>query len=140
MSQDSDSDYEEEVTPVPEEVLQQRQSKKDTFRAKLLNWKSKRIDEITRENQDQTVLNKYLKEAADLYKAIREKVEGRAEFTGGAAIPDFDLNTLSGMERADLLSAAYSDLVEFPFTYKKELINSFPKKNSLEGAEIIPNQ
>ncbi len=102
MSQDSDSDYEEEVTPVPEEVLQQRQSKKDTFRAKLLNWKSKRIDEITRENQDQTVLNKYLKEAADLYKAIREKVEGRAEFTGGAAIPDFDLNTLSGIVKLKL--------------------------------------
>ena len=47
---------------------------------------------------------------------------------------------VSGMERADILSAAYSDLVEFPFTYKKELINSLPKKNSLEGAEIIPNQ
>jgi hypothetical protein len=136
-----DSDYEEEViTPVPEDLLQQRQAKKDAFRAKLLEWKSQRIDEITRENQDQTVLNKYLKEASDLYKSIREKLEGRAEFSGGASVPDFDLNALSGMERADLLSAAYSDLVEFPFTYKKELINSLPKKNSLEGAEIIPNQ
>ena len=137
MNQDSDSEYEEEqVTPVPEDVLQQRQAKKDAFRAKVLNWKSEHIDEITRQNQDQTVLNTYLKEAADLYKAIREKVEGRSQ----AIILDFDLDTVSGMERADLLSAAYSDLVEFPFTYKKELINSFSKKNSMEGAEIIPNQ
>jgi len=137
MSELSDSEYEEEVnTPVPEDVLQQRQAKKDAFRAKLLEWKSKRIDEITRQNQDQTVLNSYLKEAADLYKSIRDKLEGRAEFSDS----DFDLDTVSGMERADFLSAAYSDLVEFPFTYKKELINSLPKKNSLEGAEIIPNQ
>ena len=67
-----DSEYEEEViTPIPEEILQQRQAKKDAFRAKLLEWKSKRIDEITRQNQDQTVLNSYLKEAANLYKSIR---------------------------------------------------------------------
>ena len=45
-----------------------------------------------------------------------------------------------GMERADLLSSAYSDLIEFPFTYNNKLINAFPKKNSLEHAEIIPNQ
>ena len=137
MSEVSDTEYEEEaITPVAEDVLQQRQAKKDAFRAKLLEWKSKRIEEITRQNQDQTVLNSYLKEAADLYKSIRDKLEGRAEFSES----DFDLDTVSGMERADLLSAAYSDLVEFPFTYKKELINSLPKKNSLEGAEIIPNQ
>lgn len=137
MSEDSDIEYEDEViSPVPEEVLQQRKAKKDTFRAKLLDWKSKRIDEITRSSQDQTVLNSYLKEAADLYMSIREKLEGRTQVN----VPNFDLNTVSGMERADLLSAAYSDLVEFPFTYKKELINSFSKKNSLEGAEIIPNQ
>jgi len=132
-----DSEYEEEViTPIPEEILQQRQAKKDAFRAKLLEWKSKRIDEITRQNQDQTVLNLYLKEAANLYKSIREQLEGRSE----GNILNLDLSMVSGMERADILSAAYSDLVEFPFTYKKELINSLPKKNSLEGAEIIPNQ
>lgn len=137
MSENSDSEYEEEVvTPVPEDILQQRQAKKDAFRARLLDWKTKHIDEITRQNQDQTVLNTYLKEAADLYKSIREKVEGRSQ----GNVLDFDLDTFSGMERADLLSSAYSDLVEFPFTYKKELINSFSKKNSLEGAEIIPNQ
>jgi hypothetical protein len=136
MSEDSDIEYEEEITPVPEDVLQQRQAKKDAFRAKLLDWKSKHIDEITRENQDQTVLNSYLKEAANLYKAIREKLEGRSE----GNVLNLDLSMVSGMERADILSAAYSDLVEFPFTYKKELINSLPKKNSLEGAEIIPNQ
>jgi hypothetical protein len=44
------------------------------------------------------------------------------------------------MERADLISSAYSDLIEFPFTYNNKLINAFPKKNSLEHAEIIPNQ
>jgi hypothetical protein len=132
-----DSEYEEEViTPIPEEILQQRQAKKDAFRAKLLEWNSKRIDEITRQNQDQTVLNSYLKEAANLYKSIREQLEGRSE----GNILNLDLSMVSGMERADILSAAYSDLVEFPFTYKKELINSLPKKNSLEGAEIIPNQ
>jgi len=132
-----DSEYEEEViTPIPEEILQQRQAKKDAFRAKLLEWKSKRIDEITRQNQDQTVLNSYLKEAANLYKSIREQLEGRSE----GNVLNLDLSMVSGMERADILSAAYSDLVEFPFTYKKELINSLPKKNSLEGAEIIPNQ
>ena len=71
-----------------------------------------------------------------MYKSIREQLEGRSE----GNILNLDLSMVSGMERADILSAAYSDLVEFPFTYKKELINSLPKKNSLEGAEIIPNQ
>ena len=62
MSEVSDTEYEEEaITPVAEDVLQQRQAKKDAFRAKLLEWKSKRIEEITRQNQDQTVLNSYLK-------------------------------------------------------------------------------
>jgi hypothetical protein len=137
MSEDSDIEYEEEIiTPVPEEVLQKRQAKKDAFRAKLLEWKEKHIDTITRESQDQTILNTYLKESATLYKRIRDTLEGRSQDND----LNLDLDTTSGMERADLLSAAYSDLVEFPFTYDKKLINSFPKKNSLEGAEIIPNQ
>jgi hypothetical protein len=133
---DLESDFEEDVTPVPEEVLQQRQAKKDAFRAKLLEWKGKRIDEVTWEAQDQTVLNDYLKESVNLYRTIKDVLEGRSE----ANILGLDLSTVSGIERADLLSSAYSDLVEFPFTYRKELINSFPKKNTLEGAEIIPNQ
>jgi hypothetical protein len=68
---------------------------------------------------------------------IREKLEGRTAVNPPI---DFDFNTVSVMERADLLSVAKSDLIEFPFTYKGDLINSFPKTNSLETAEIIPNQ
>ena len=129
-----DSDNEEEtIEPLSEEVLKERQAKKDAFRDTLLAWKKKRIDEVTKDSQDTTILNQYLKEAAELYKKLRDQLEGRV------IGDDFDLDTLSGMERADLLSVAYSDLVEFPFTFKKKLIDSFPKTNSLEHAEIIPN-
>jgi len=134
-----DSDSEEEITPVPEEVLQQRKEKKDAFRAKLLAWKSKRLDAITSSasSQNTTSLIPFFKEAANLYMTIREKLEGRTAVNPPI---DFDFNTVSVMERADLLSVAKSDLIEFPFTYKGDLINSFPKTNSLETAEIIPNQ
>jgi len=134
----SDSD-DDKVEPVPEEILDRREANKNDFRAKILEWKRKQIDNVTRESQDTTVLNKYLRDSADLYKTIKDKLEGRTELIGGGGI-DYNLNVSSGMERANLLSAAYSDLVEFPFTYSKNLINSFPKTNSLEHAEIIPNQ
>jgi hypothetical protein len=134
----SDSD-DDKVEPVPEEILDRREANKNDFRAKILEWKRKQIDNVTRESQDTTVLNKYLRDSADLYKTIKDKLEGRTEIIGGEGI-DYNLNVSSGMERANLLSAAYSDLVEFPFTYSKNLINSFPKTNSLEHAEIIPNQ
>jgi len=134
----SDSD-DDKVEPVPEEILDRREANKNDFRAKILEWKRKQIDNVTRESQDTTVLNKYLRDSADLYKTIKDKLEGRTEIVGGGGI-DYNLNVSSGMERANLLSAAYSDLVEFPFTYSKNLINSFPKTNSLEHAEIIPNQ
>ena len=134
----SDSD-DDKVEPVPEEILDKREANKSDFRAKILDWKRKQIDDVTRESQDTTVLNKYLRDSADLYKSIKDKLEGRTELVGGGGI-DFNLNVSSGMERANLLSAAYSDLVEFPFTYSKNLINAFPKTNSLEHAEIIPNQ
>jgi len=134
----SDSD-DDKVEPVPEEILDRREANKNDFRAKILEWKKKQIDNVTRESQDTTVLNKYLRDSADLYKTIKDKLEGRTELIGGGGI-DYNLNVSSGMERANLLSAAYSDLVEFPFTYSKNLINSFPKTNSLEHAEIIPNQ
>lgn len=135
----SDSDTDDKVEPVSQEILDRREANKNAFRAKILDWKRKQIDDITRESQDTTVLNKYLRDSADLYKKIKDKLEGRTELVGGGGI-DFNLNVSSGMERADLLSAAYSDLVEFPFTYRKDLINAFPKTNSLEHAEIIPNQ
>jgi len=134
----SDSD-DDKVEPVPEEILDRREANKNDFRAKILEWKKKQIDNVTRESQDTTDLNKYLRDSADLYKTIKDKLEGRTEIVGGGGI-DYNLNVSSGMERANLLSAAYSDLVEFPFTYSKNLINSFPKTNSLEHAEIIPNQ
>jgi hypothetical protein len=134
----SDSD-DDKVEPVPEEILDRREANKNDFRAKILEWKKKQIDNVTRESQDTTVLNKYLRDSADLYKTIKDKLEGRTEIIGGGGI-DYNLNVSSGMERANLLSAAYSDLVEFPFTYSKNLNNSVPKTNSLEHAEIIPNQ
>ena len=138
---DSDDDKVESVPeePIAQEILDKREANKSDFRAKILEWKRKQIDDVTRESQDTTVLNKYLRDSADLYKIIKDKLEGRTELVGGGGI-DFNLNVASGMERANLLSAAYSDLVEFPFTYSKNLINAFPKTNSLEHAEIIPNQ
>lgn len=137
---DEEFQEEEEVKPVADDVLKSRESKKNIFRSKILNWKKQQINETTKNSQDTTVLNKYLKDAANLYIHIRDKLEGRSEQRGGGVNIDFDLNVDSGMERADLLSSAYSDLIEFPFTYNNKLINAFPKKNSLEHAEIIPNQ
>lgn len=140
---DNDNDNEsgsdnDNVEPVSQQVLESREANKNAFRAKILEWKKKQIDDITRESQDTSVLNTYLRDSAALYKAIKDKLEGRTEIVGRGL--DFNMNVASGMERANLLSTAYSDLVEFPFTYNKNLIDSFPKTNSLEHAEIIPNQ
>ena len=96
----SDSDTDDKVEPVSQEILDRRESNKNAFRAKILDWKRKQIDDITRESQDTTVLNKYLRDSADLYKKIKDKLEGRTELVGGGGI-DFNLNVSSGMERAD---------------------------------------
>ena len=61
----SDSD-DDKVEPVPEEILDRREANKNDFRAKILEWKKKQIDNVTRESQDTTVLNKYLRDSADL--------------------------------------------------------------------------
>ena len=72
----SDSDTDDKVEPVSQEILDRREANKNAFRAKILDWKRKQIDDITRESQDTTVLNKYLRDSADLYKKIKELIIG----------------------------------------------------------------
>jgi hypothetical protein len=141
------SSLEEDETfpPISEEERDLRQERINEIRSRVLHWKKKLLNAMTKDNQDTLVLNEFRNELVSLYYLLREVMEGFE------ASPDLESHELwktiqeyfplhDGIERIDLSQTLYRDLVEFPFTFNSKLINGFLKKNSLENAEILPNK
>lgn len=138
------SDYEE--TPSEQTT---RDSRIEEFRQRLAAWKKQHLDTITKNNQHTTALNTFTNNCSDLYFLLRDVLEGRPpsetlrnhslwKQIGGQQNGFFPVR--SAMDRTELNHVIFRDLVEFPYTFNTKLINSFPRRDSLEDAEIIPNE
>lgn len=138
------SDYEE--TPGEQKM---RDDRVEEFRQRLANWKKNHLDTITKDNQHTTALNTFTTDCSDLYFLLRDVLEGHSpsetlrnhtlwKQLGGQKNGFFPVQ--SPMDRTELNQVIFRDLVEFPYTFNTKLINSFSRRNSLEDAEIIPNE
>lgn len=144
MEEDYDtSDYEETSLEKKE-----RDTRIEDFRQRLATWKKLHLDGITKNSQDTTALNTFTNDCSDLYFLLRDILEGRRpsetlknhslwKQIGGQKNGVFPVQ--SAIDRTELNHLIFRDLVEFPYTFNTKLINSFPRRDSLEDAEIIPN-
>lgn len=113
----------------------------DAFRMALSQWKQKQLDTILGDKQNTTALNAYLKKTKDLYERMKNFIEKN---TSSGNIDSELLTTIgnpanfSTNTRINILHTLFRDLIEFPFTYDKTLINSFTDEEALE-TNIIPN-
>lgn len=146
--QDNYSSEEEFEGPTPSEN-EARNTRVEEFRQRLAKWKKSHLNTLTKDTQNDQVLNVFLKDCGDLYMLLRDVLEGRGaseklrnhaiwKQVGGTQNGFFPVR--SPMDRTEMSQVVFRDLVEFPFTFNTKLVNSFPRRNSMEDAEIIPNE
>lgn len=137
------SEYEEHPTE-----QKTRDARVEDFRQRLATWKKQHLDTVTKDNQHTTALNSFTTDCSELYFLLRDVLEGHPPSAtlrnhslwkqiGGQQNGIFPVQ--SPMDRTELNQVIFRDLVEFPYTFNTKLINSFPRRDSLEDAEIIPN-
>ena len=142
----SDSETEKEMIELPSpEEQKHREERVKAFRNEILKWKKQLLNEITDDNQDTLVLEIFRNELNGIFYLLRDVLDGeepeeelRAHEVWQRVEKFFPLQ--DDIERIDLTHTLYRDLVEFPFTFNRKLINAFIEKNSLENAEILPNK
>lgn len=135
----------ESFQSISQEERDLRQERVNEIRNHVLSWKKRKLNRMTKDNQDTLVLNKFRNELVSLFYLLRDAMEG---YEPSSELQSHEVWTTikdyfplhDGIERIDLTHILYRDLVEFPFTFNSKLINAFLKKNSLENAEILPNK
>ncbi len=129
----------------PEET-NQRTERLESFRQTLADWKKQELNSLTTDEQDVQKLNKFIDNCSQLYLELRDVIDGKKpsqslenhplwKQIGGKQNAYFPIQ--SPLDRAEMSHLVFRDLVEFPFTFNTRLINSFPRKDSLEDAEIL---
>ena len=120
----------------------------DTFvralRNSLSNWKQHQLYQITQDDQDTVRLNEYLKMTSLAYNMLKNYVEKDGNAHLDSSLVPFvevlgDTRRLSRDQKLVLQEYMFRDLIEYPFTYNTQLINSFDKTNAL-NTNIIPNK
>lgn len=139
------SSDEEEFQPISQEERDVRDERVSAIRNRVILWKKKTLNALTKDNQDTDVLNTFRNELVSLFYLLRDTMEGfdpsdelKAHELWSTIQEYFPLH--DGIERIDLTHMLYRDLVEFPFTFNSKLVNGFLKQNSLKDAEILPNK
>lgn len=147
MEYESDSSRGE--SPIPSESAQDieaRNNRLEQFRQTLASWKKDQLNRTTKDEQDVEKLNKFINDCSALYVELRDVIDGKKpsrtlenhplwKQIGGQQNTYFPIK--SPLDRAEMSHIVFRDLVEFPFTFNTSLINAFPRKDSLEDAEIL---
>lgn len=110
----------------------------------ISKWKEAQLIHVTQDDQDTTRLNGYLKITALAYDMIIQYLDSDGEKKVDSSLYPIlhslgHVSSLSRDQEMLLREYLFRDLVEYPFTYNTELINSFQKKNVLD-TNIIPNK
>lgn len=140
MSDESDT----ESNPV--EIDSSHEERVTAFRTAIATWKRDTLNSFTENQQDPTKLNSFLTNLTTLYYEFLKVLEGNRpsrvllEHPLWKRLNSSDTQFFpvqSPLNRTVFKQILFRDLVEFPFTFNLELIDSFPEKNSLEDAEIL---
>ena len=118
----SSEDENETYPSITQEEKDERQERVDEIRSRVLSWKKKLLNEMTKDNQDTLVLNEFRNELVSLFYLLRDVMEG---YEPSNELESHELwNQISayfplhdGIERIDLTHTLFRDLVEYPFTF-----------------------
>lgn len=114
-----------------------------TVRGAIAKWKQMQLINSVGDEQDTTKLNSYLKLTALAHENLKDYL------TMNRSQPDpllrdivLAIGPVSGLTSEEMMlldDYIFRDLVEYPFTYNTNLINSFEKRNVL-NTKIVPNK
>lgn len=114
------------------------------IRATLKEWKQSQLLEVLQDAQETTKLNDYIQMTGLSYYMIKEYLDSNGTSKLDPVLNPLvkaigDLSTVTDEERMGIDTYLFRDLVEYPFTYDTNLINSFETKNVL-NTNIVPNK
>lgn len=107
-------------------------------------WKQEQLIHITKETQDTQKLNEYLKLTGLAYQMLKKHIDTQGKSSTDPILSSIvesigSLDDLTMEQQILVEDALTRDLLEYPFTYNTNLINSFQKSNIL-NTNIIPNK
>lgn len=112
-------------------------------RATVAKWKQTQLLDSLQDDQDTTKLNGYLKLTALAHQMLKDYVTSNKS-QSDPLLRDIvnAIGPISGLTSEELMlleDSLFRDLVEYPFTYNTNLINSFEKRNAF-NRKIVPNK
>jgi hypothetical protein len=112
-------------------------------RATVATWKQTQLLDSLHDDQDTTKLNGYLKLTALAHQMLKDYVTSNRS-QSDPLLRDIvnAIGPISGLTSEELMlleDSLFRDLVEYPFTYNTNLINSFEKRNTF-NRKIVPNK
>jgi hypothetical protein len=112
-------------------------------RGTIAKWKQQQLVNTVQEDQDTTKLNSYLKLTALAHQMLKDYVDTNKP-QNDPLLRDIvsAIGPVSGLTSEEIMlldDYLFRDLVEYPFTYNTQLINSFEKRNAL-NTKIVPNK
>ena len=112
-------------------------------RATVATWKQTQLLDSLQDDQDTTKLNGYLKLTALAHQMLKDYVTSNKS-QSDPLLRDIvnAIGPISGLTSEELMlleDSLFRDLVEYPFTYNTNLINSFEKRNTF-NRKIVPNK
>lgn len=115
-----------------------------SIRSALKEWKQTQLLDLLQDRQETTRLNDYIRLTGESYYMLKDYLDSNGTSTIDPLLNPIlnaieDLSKLSDEERIALDCYLFRDLVEYPFTYNTNLINSFETKNILD-TNIVPNK
>ena len=114
------------------------------LRASIAKWKQEQLQDITQDFQDTMKLNQYIQLTGKAYNMLKMYIDTQGTSKIDSLLQTIvdsigPLNELSMEEQMLVEDALTHDLLEYPFTYNTNLINSFDKRNVL-NTNIVPNK
>ena len=114
------------------------------LRASIAKWKQEQLQDITQDFQDTMKLNQYIQLTGKAYNMLKMYIDTQGTSKMDSLLQTIvdsigPLNELSMEEQMLVEDALTHDLLEYPFTYNTNLINSFDKRNVL-NTNIVPNK
>lgn len=114
------------------------------IRATLKEWKQSQLLELLQDAQETTRLNDYIQMTGLSYYMLKDYLDSngssKLDPVLNPLIKSFgELSELTDEERMGIDTYLFRDLVEYPFTYNTNLINSFESRNAL-NTNIVPNK
>lgn len=112
-------------------------------RTAVAKWKQNQLVNVVQEDQDTTKLNSYLKLTALAHQMLKDYLDSNKSQVDPLLNEIISIiGPVSGLTSEEMMlldDYLFRDLVEYPFTYNTQLINSFEKRNAF-NTKIVPNK